>query len=84
VIWNASGDIFDLNEIAAAVLPTGWLLEEAFGISADGLSIVGRGNNADGNNEAWLLHLDFVPVPEPGTGLLMALGLLALAAARRR
>jgi probable HAF family extracellular repeat protein len=83
-IWNSSGQIFDLNVIAAAVLPAGWILEEAFGISADGLSIVGRGNNPDGNNEAWLLQIDFAPVPEPGTGLLIALGLLALAAARRR
>ena len=83
-IWNATGQIFDLNGIAAAVLPAGWVLEEAFGVSADGLSIVGRGSNADGNNEAFLLTIDFVPVPEPRTALLVALGLVATAGARRR
>ena len=62
------------------MLPPGWLLEEAFGISSDGLAIVGRANNPDGNNEAFLLRLDTAPIPEPGTGALLALGLLALAA----
>jgi probable HAF family extracellular repeat protein len=83
VIWS-SGTLFDLNVIAAAVLPAGWVLEEAFGISSDGLSIVGRANNPDGNNEAFLLRLDTAPVPEPGTGALLAFGLLTLAVKRHR
>jgi probable HAF family extracellular repeat protein len=84
VIWN-SGNLIDLNVIAAAVLPSGWLLEEAYGISSDGLSIVGRANNASGNNEAFLLRFDTLSqIPEPSTSLLLSLGLFALAAARRR
>jgi uncharacterized membrane protein len=84
VIWSG-GTLFDLNLIAAAVLPAGWLLEEAYGISSDGLAIVGRANNADGNNEAFLLRLDNVAqIPEPGTGALLALGLLTLAVKRHR
>jgi len=84
VIWSG-GYIFDLNLIAAAVLPAGWQLEEAFGISSDGLAIVGRANNPDGNNEAFVLRLDSpVPIPEPGPGALVALGLVTLGAQRRR
>ncbi|TMA34101.1 MAG: PEP-CTERM sorting domain-containing protein [Deltaproteobacteria bacterium] len=83
VLWS-SGALFDLNVIAAAVLPAGWQLEDAFSISADGLSIVGRANNPDGNNEAFLLRLDSAPIPEPGTGLLVSFGLLVLAARRCR
>ena len=65
-------------------IPAGWQLEDAFSISADGLSIVGRANNPDGNNEAFLLRLDSAPIPEPGTGLLVSFGLLVLAARRCR
>ena len=83
VLWS-SGALFDLNVIAAAVLPAGWQLEDAFSISADGLSIVGRANNPDGNNEAFLLRLDSAPIPEPGAGLLVSFGLLVLAARRCR
>ena len=83
VIWSG-GVLFDLNVIAAAVLPAGWVLEEAFDISSNGLAIIGRANNPDGNNEAFLLRLDSAPVPEPNTGLLLGLGLIALAAVRRR
>jgi len=83
VIWS-NGNLFDLNLIAAAVLPAGWQLEDAFGISSNGLAIVGRANNADGNNEAFLLRLDSAPAPEPATGALLALGLVALGARRKR
>jgi uncharacterized membrane protein len=84
VIWSG-GNLLDLNLVAAAVLPAGWLLEEAFGISSNGLAIVGRANNPDGDNEAFLLRLDNAPpIPEPATGALLALGLAVITAARRR
>lgn len=56
---------------------TGWHLEGASGISADGRTIVGNGLNPSGAPEAWI-----AVIPEPSTGLLVAFGLVALA--RRR
>jgi MYXO-CTERM domain-containing protein len=53
---------------------TGWTLDEAVGISADGKVIVG---NSQGRG--WLAVL-----PEPGTGPLVVTGLLGLAAWQRR
>ena len=51
---------------------TGWTLTQALGVSADGLTIVGRGTNPSGNTEAWL-----AVVPEPSTFTLAGLGLAA-------
>lgn len=56
---------------------TGWELTEAYGVSADGLTIIGNGWNPSGRPEAFLAFL-----PEPSTGLLLALGLAALARCR--
>ena len=47
----------------------GWRLDEAMGISDDGLTIVGRGINPDGFPEAWVVTL-----PEPASLVLLALG----------
>jgi hypothetical protein len=38
---------------------TGWTLTGASGISDDGKTIVGRGINPDGNEEAWIAGLHF-------------------------
>jgi hypothetical protein len=53
---------------------TGWQLSAAYGISADGLTIVGGGINPAGDAEAWRATLPN-PVPLPGAVLLGALGL---------
>jgi len=52
---------------------TGWTLERATGVSADGLIIVGYGINHDGFTEGWI-----ATIPEPATFLLLAFGGLAL------
>ena len=51
----------------------GWELEEAFGVSADGLIVVGYGANPDGRTEGWIARL-----PEPTTLLLFVPGVLVM------
>ena len=58
---------------------TGWRLQGATAISADGQAIVGYGTNPNGQTEAWLAM-----IPEPGTALLVTVGVLGLATSRRR
>jgi probable HAF family extracellular repeat protein len=60
---------------------TGWELREAKSLSADGRTIVGYGENPDGNTEAWI-----ATIPEPGTITLAATGLACacLIVTRRR
>ena len=58
---------------------TGWTLREATGISDDGLTIVGYGDNPNGFMEGWI-----AVIPEPSSGLLVGAGLVALAALQRR
>jgi len=57
---------------------SGWTLTEAVGVSADGMTIVGTGYH-NGVQGGWI-----AVIPEPGTGLLVAGGLLLLTALRRR
>ncbi len=52
---------------------TGWMLRDATGISADGLTIVGVGSSPNGDTEAWI-----ATIPEPATILLLGLGGLVL------
>ena len=56
---------------------TGWDLVSARGVSDDGLTIVGFGTNPLGNTEAWI-----ATIPEPTTGQLLGMGLLALVVGR--
>ena len=58
---------------------TGWELSSAYGISADGCTIVGSGRNPLGQVEAWIAH-----IPEPSTLWLLAVGVLAFGRRKRR
>jgi uncharacterized membrane protein len=68
---------------------TSWTLLDARGISADGLTIVGRGINPDGNTEGWIatFHKDrpSKSVPEPASMLgLCVIGAVVAGRALKR
>lgn len=66
--WTSSGGMKSVASIltAAGVDLTSWRLTSATGVSADGYTIVGYGNNPDGNTEAWIADLsDASPATTP-------------------
>jgi len=71
-IWDETNGARDLKDVLVndcGLDLTGWTLERATGISADGLTIVGYGTNPDGLTEGWI-----AVIPEPATFLLLAFG----------
>lgn len=78
VFWTADGQLYDLMTYLAdaGIDLTGWQLTDLTEVSQNGLYLTGRGINADGNMEAFLVQL-----PEPGTLSLLLVGALLL---RRR
>jgi len=87
-IWDADSGMQSLWDVLTTEYSldlTGWSLQAATGISADGLVIVGYGINPSGNVEAWRADLNLVPaVPVPGAALLGAIGLSVTGWLRRR
>jgi len=67
------------DDYGIATAFAGWTSTVATAISSDGIAIAGYGTNPAGDTEAWLAI-----IPEPGTGLLLGLGLFGLAASVRR
>lgn len=79
-LWDTrTGSVWDFNDIVASQTGfTGWTLETATGISADGKKIVGNGLDANGVPAGWIIDLNAIPEPS-STGLLAAaLGSLLL------
>ena len=80
-IWTSTGGMRSLYDVLVndyGLDLTGWTLDNALAVSADGNAIVGEGLDPAGNVEAWLAF-----IPEPGTGALELAGLVLLAASRR-
>ena len=81
-IWDQTNSMRNLREVLIndySLDLTGWKLSAAIATSADGLNIVGYGNNPDGYQEAWIAE-----IPEPATLSLLALGGVAMLRRRRR
>jgi probable HAF family extracellular repeat protein len=80
-IWSENTGIQNLRELLVndyglGELLNGWALERAHAITPDGLTVVGFGRNARGQEEAW--RVQFV-VPEPGAAIgLMFLGFVVV------
>jgi probable HAF family extracellular repeat protein len=69
-IWNSAQGMRSLQQVLTndyGLDLTGWSLNVANAISADGLTIVGSGTNPNGLTEAWIASLDGEPVSQPGT-----------------
>ncbi|MBN1488622.1 MAG: PEP-CTERM sorting domain-containing protein [Phycisphaerae bacterium] len=79
-IWDAEHgmrSLFDVLSEQYGLDLTGWQLNEARGISDDGLTIVGNGRAPDGTFGGWVVR-----VPEPATLLFVGVGTAFLS--RRR
>lgn len=81
-IWTEASGMRSLTRILTndyGLDLTGWHLSGATGVAstADGITIVGNAENPAGFSEAWLATIPMVPIPEPSTALLFAIGLAA-------
>jgi probable HAF family extracellular repeat protein len=91
-IWTQAGGLKPLQSVltSAGLDLTGWTLKEATSISADGLTIIGRGQNSNGQSEAWIARLDAastptaVPESTTITPLLAGLAALGISLGRKR
>lgn len=86
-LWDTTEGMRDLKEVLIGQGDdlTGWTLIEALAVSADGISIVGRGINPAGQEEAWLARIGpSSVVPEPSTLALLTIGIATLISRRRR
>jgi hypothetical protein len=72
--------LFDVLLAGGATGLTGWTLEEARAISADGQWIAGFGKNSMSQTEAFLANISVVPLPT--TVWLLATAVVALGGGR--
>ena len=87
-IWDESHGMRNLVDVLVELglgpAMTGWDLEQATAISADGLTVVGWGYSPHGGEEAWVAYLgqpSVVEIPTASNAGLVLFGLLLAAAA---
>jgi uncharacterized membrane protein len=80
-IWDSVNGMRPVQEVLESfgVDLTGWRLTNVTGISDDGRVLTGIGINPGGQTRSW-----YAVLPEPGTAVLIALGLAALGVRRPR
>jgi uncharacterized membrane protein len=78
-IWDSVNGMRPVQEVLESfgVDLTGWRLTNVTGISDDGRVLTGIGINPGGQTRSW-----YAVLPEPGTAVLIALGLAALGVRR--
>ena len=79
-IWDSVNGMRPVQDVLASfgVDLTGWRLTDVTGISDDGRILTGIGINPGGQTRSW-----YAVLPEPGTAVLIALGLAALGVRRQ-
>jgi uncharacterized membrane protein len=75
--WRLLEDV--LTSVGLGDQFEGWNFDSAYSISADGKTIVGVGIHPDGYEASWVAH-----VPEPGSGLMLLIGIVFACHACRR
>jgi len=84
-IWDKTNGMRNLKDILTRQFGldlTGWTLNDAYGVSDDGVTIVGTGYNPAGKREAWIANISQPSgyVPEPSSVVVWSvLGCLAAA-----
>jgi probable HAF family extracellular repeat protein len=83
LLWNADGDVFDLNALVNYDAPVPWTLTDAFDMNDAGQIIAATLYDFDNDGlPDWRCFL-LTPVPEPGVALPMATTLV-IASSRRQ
>lgn len=86
-IWDEAHGMKNLEDVLAGLglegAMQGWDLEQAMGVSADGLTVTGWGYNPDGFREAWIADLSppsVVEIPAASNVVLILFAALLVAA----
>jgi len=66
-VWRSdTGVVKPVHGVLQGIVPDGWVLPEAHGISADGRTVIGRGPNPRGQSQGWAAVLGpHCTAPEP-------------------